>query len=75
MGLLKKREPADDADLPTGPLSEAEVLELRRIIQEEKYAKWFWASFRQWALWIAGGVTMVVTFRENIKAIFLWFVK
>lgn len=48
---------------------------LRKMIDTEKHLTWFWATIRCWAFWTAIVVAGIVTFRENMKAIFLWFVK
>jgi hypothetical protein len=48
---------------------------LRRMMEEEKRVAWFWATVRRWAFWTATTVAAVVTFRDNLKALFLWFIK
>ncbi len=44
---------ADNDDLPTGPLTDAELKRLRRIIREED--RWAWAKreLRRWGGYIA----------------------
>ena len=42
-------------------LTEAEVSELREMLEEERRAKWLWSSIRVWAVWVAavvGGTTI-----------------
>lgn len=38
-------------------LTESEIQELRRIIEEERRMKWLWASIRNLAVWIVAIIT------------------
>lgn len=42
-----------------GPLSDAEIKRLRRILQNDDRMRWFWVSARLWAGWIAGSLAAV----------------
>lgn len=44
-----------DDDLAGGPLSDAEVKRLRRLLRDEDRAKYFWRTLRIWGSW-GGGV-------------------
>lgn len=54
------------APLTTGPLTEAELTELRRILEADRRAKWLWASVRGTLAWIAALVAGLVAFRNDI---------
>ena len=40
-------------------LTEAEIVELRRIIESERRMRWLWASMRNVAVWIVAIITGV----------------
>lgn len=42
----------DLKDFDHGPLSEQELLRIRRLLQSDDRARWFWASFRIWLGWL-----------------------
>lgn len=53
----------------SGPLTEAECREIRRIIESDGRARWFWATARTWAVWVAavvGGLTLGWDFVKKI---------
>lgn len=51
----------DRRSAPRDPheLTEAEIAEVRRIIESERRMRWLWASMRSLAVWIAAIVTGV----------------
>lgn len=71
---LRKVE-AEISDQSSEPLTAQELREIRYLLQTEKHVAWFWATVRRWSMWIALGVAGIVTFRDNLKTFFNWFVK
>lgn len=52
--------------LTSGPLSEAELTEVRRILESDRRAKWLWASIRGTLAWVAAVIAGLVAFRNDI---------
>lgn len=48
-------------------LTDEEIAEIRRILDEERKMKWLWSVVRKWAAWIAGVAGMLVAFRDDIS--------
>lgn len=53
-------------------LTDAEILRLKKIAQEDERLEWFWATVRRWVGWIAGAAAMLVAFRADIAELFKW---
>ena len=51
-GPERRKEPRRVDDL-----TEGEIQELRRIIEEERRMKWLWASARNLAVWVVAIIT------------------
>lgn len=76
MATRKKAPEGDELEgFSADPFTEEERKFLRKMMQEEMHVAWFWATIRRWAFWMATIVAGIVAFRENIKAMWLWFVK
>lgn len=75
LGKNVKPTPHDLAAYSGDSFTEEERRFLRRMMEEERHVVWFWATIRRWAFWTVTIVAGIVTFRENIKAMFLWFIK
>lgn len=53
------------------PLTERELQDVRRIIEADRRAVWFWSTIRTWATWTAvvvGGVTVGWDFVKKVIA-------
>jgi hypothetical protein len=46
----------DDDEISSEPLSKSEIRQLRRGLIAEHHARWFFASIRIWAGWIAAAI-------------------
>ena len=53
-----------------GPLTDAELQEVRRILDEESKRQWLWAAMRKSAAWVFGVAATVVAFRDDILNLF-----
>lgn len=42
------------------PLTDAELVELRELLESDRRAKWLWSTLRTWSLWL-GGVIGAIT--------------
>ena len=63
----------DEYDYADGELTAIERRRLRRIIESDRRARWFWATSRTWIIWI-GGVALAITstygwLKDVIKAL------
>lgn len=58
--------------LHTGPLTEAELRELRRILETERRARWAWSLLRQSVAWIAALVGGAIAFRNDLAELMKW---
>jgi len=56
------------------PLTDAEIQELRRILDEEGKRQWLWAIMRKSAAWVFGASAALVAFRDDITTLILWIV-
>ena len=60
----------EDDTLPTGPLTEQEVLAVRRIIRDDARMAWLWATLRVWAGWAtAAGAAIYAVYEPAVRAI------
>jgi hypothetical protein len=50
-------------------LTDAEIAELRKLIEDDKRMRWLWASMRFHASWIAATVAAIVAFRDDIGSL------
>lgn len=75
MNILPSKNGKDLGAYSGDTFTEEERRILRRMIEEEGHVVWFWATARRWAFWTVTAVAAIVTFRENIKALFQWFIK
>jgi hypothetical protein len=41
------------SDIDERPLSAAEINAVRELLDNDKRARWLWASLRVWAIWVA----------------------
>jgi len=63
----------DDFDhIPEGPLTEAELHELRRILEADRRAKWLWATVRRTLAYGAALASGAVAFRDDILELVKW---
>lgn len=62
-----------DREYSTDPLNDAELREIRRIIETQRRTEWFFATIRVWAMWIAavlgGAYVLLAALRDGIKAL------
>lgn len=42
------------------PLTDAELKEVRELLESDRRAKWLWSTLRTWSLWL-GGVFGAIT--------------
>jgi thymidine kinase len=56
------------------PLTDEEIQELRRILDEEGKRQWLWTLMRKSAAWVFGAAAALVTFRDDISALIAWIV-
>lgn len=64
----------DEIDDDGRPFTAAERKELRRLLESEERARWFWQSVRVWATWISaaavGAYAMADAIEKIVKRIF-----
>jgi len=46
----------DEHDVHSGPLSEDEVKQIRRIIRDEDRMRWLWATARIWSAYCSAAI-------------------
>ena len=52
------------------PLTDAEIREVREVLEADRRVKWFWATARRIAVWIgAVSAAILVTWEGLVKAI------
>ena len=56
----------------TEPLSDEEVLALRKIIDEEGKRQWLYALARRFSAWVFGVAAALVAFRDDVSALLAW---
>ena len=49
--------------VPTGPLTEAELQTIRRIILADQRARWLWTSARTLAVWVTAIIVGIGTIK------------
>lgn len=54
------------------PLTDQEIMEVRRILDEESKRLWLWSLMRRTAAWAFGTVAVLVAFGEDIQKIVGW---
>ena len=52
------------------PLTKRELLELRKILEQDRRARWLWSTVRLWAAWFSGVVLAIITLHEKIRDFF-----
>lgn len=58
------------------PLTEAERIEVRRMLEDDRAAKRIWAMFRAAAVWLVAISAGFVTFYDSVSAILhKWFIR
>ena len=55
-----------------GPLTDAELAEIRRILDEEGKRQWLWTLMRKSAAWVFGAAAALVAFRDDVSALIFW---
>lgn len=69
LGLVKEQGAmAEEKEyFSSGPLTDAERREIRRVLRDAAFSRRFWSVVRQWAAWISGSVLFALTFWDKIR--------
>jgi len=54
------------------PLTEEEIIKLRKILQQDDRVEWFWATARKFAAWFFGAMAVIVAFRADLRELLSW---
>lgn len=69
-GLMSMADKEDKIEFPSGPPTELEMQQLRRIIQADERARWLWSSARTLAIWITAITIAIATMRGFLLDLF-----